>query len=69
MINAAKEFGRTAGYNPQYTETKHIEAANHIVSGRYVKLAADELAATKIVVKPILGGETAADVRLRNDLG
>lgn len=60
MINAAKELGRTVGYKPALTNGV-IAAADHIVSGRFIKL--DEVS-NETVVRPILGTETAANVDL-----
>lgn len=61
MINAAKELGRTVGYKPVVETDGSILAANKIVSGRFVKL---DTVNSNVVVKPILGTETAADVDL-----
>ena len=58
MINAAKEFARTAGYAPLKNEYGVIADANQIVSGRYVKLSDN---AGDTVVVPVLGTEAAAD--------
>ena len=59
MINAAKEFARTAGYAPLKDAKGVIAEENHIVSGRYVKLADN---AGETVVVPVLGTEAEADL-------
>lgn len=67
MINAAKELARTVGHYPNYTDGV-IAAADEIISGQFVKLAAATSAPAgavdgdSVCVKPILGNETAADV-------
>lgn len=62
MINAAKELGRTVGYKPGHhaaAESGADPIQDVIVSGRFVKLATEDL---ETVVKPVLGGETDVDL-------
>lgn len=55
MINAAKELGRTVGYKPVLEADGSILEANHIISGRFVKLMTVE--SGEVVIAPVTGEE------------
>lgn len=57
MINAALELGRTVGFAPKLETDGSILSANHIVSGKYVKLGDNS---GETVVLPAKGDDVIA---------